>query len=104
MNWIIVAVLIIMAFFFLRLKHLKHKIWLILFIIAILFFYSTGSQVLEGNEINWRSLGGIEKALKIYFSWLGGAFDNLKTITAGAIKMDWSKNKTKETVQVIGEE
>ena len=33
---------------------------------------------------------------KIYFSWLGSVFFNLKTITTHAVKMDWGDNSSLE--------
>ena len=99
------AVLIILAFVFLRMRHARHRISLIVFILALLFFYITISNVFNRYDIDWKSATGIEKGMKVYFSWLGGAFGNLKAITVNAVKMDWSqKNKTDPAVQVIEEE
>ena len=94
MNWLIIIVLIALAFFFLRVKHVKHKVFLIIIIVVLLFFYTTGSQILAKQNINWKSAAGIEQGLKLYFSWLGGVFDNLKVLTANAIKMEWNPNAT----------
>lgn len=95
MNWIIIAVLIILAFVFLRMKHIKHKVFLVLIIIVLLFFYTTSSKILSEYDINWKSVSGMEKGLKVYFAWMGGIFDNLKVITSNAIKLDWeAKNRT----------
>ncbi len=94
MNWVIIVVLIVLAFVFLRMKHMKHKLFLIILIFALLFIYTSGSRVLARQDINWKSMSGIEKGVKVYFAWLGGVFDNLKVITANAIKMDWSRNAT----------
>jgi len=104
MYWSIVIVLIILAFVFLKMSHAKHRISLIVFILVLLFFYITVSRVFTQYDIDWKSSAGMEKGIKVYFSWLGGAFGNLKTITANAIRMDWSqKNKTDTAVQVIEE-
>ena len=100
MNWIIIAALIILAFFFLRVRHMKHKVFLIAIIIVLLFFYTTGSQILAKQNINWKSAGGVEQGLKLYFSWLGSLFDNVKVLTANAVKMDWSTNAT-EGIRVV---
>jgi len=89
MNWLIVAILIVLAFIFLRISHMKHKLFLIIIIMFLLFFYTTGSSVLSGQNVDWKSFSGIEKAFKVYFSWLGGVFGNLKVLTTNAIKMNW---------------
>lgn len=95
MNWAIIVVLIVLAFLILRIKHLKHKVFLVIIIMILLFFYTTGSRILAEQNVNWKSLSGLEKGVKVYFSWLGGIFSNLKTMTANAIKMDWTaRNKT----------
>lgn len=73
---------------------MKHKVFLIVFILVLLFIYTTGSRVLTGYDINWKSASGVEKGLKAYFAWFGGVFGNFKSITANAIKMDWSTNNT----------
>jgi hypothetical protein len=56
-----------------------------------------------GEEINWKSAEGIEKGARIYFSWLTGLFSNVRTITANAINMDWSKNNSQE-VKILEKE
>lgn len=104
MNWIIIGVLVILAFLFLRIRHIKHKFFLIVLLMILLFFYTTGSRVLSEQTINWQSIAGVEKGLKTYFAWLGGIFGNLKSITANAIKMDWvQKNRTEEAIKVLEE-
>lgn len=104
MNWMIIAVLIILAFAFLRLRHIKHKVFLITVIIILLFFYATASQVLSKQNIDWKSTSGLEKGAKVYFAWLGGFAGNLKVLTANAVKMDWAqKNRTEESIRVIEE-
>lgn len=92
MFWIIVAVLIGAVYLIYNLRHLKHKAFLILFVILVLLIYVTASKALSNKNIDWKSIEGIERGSKIYFSWLSGAFSNVKTITANAAKMDWSSN------------
>ena len=105
MYWLIIIVLVILAFVFLRMSHQKHKMFLIILILILLFLYTTASRILAERNINWKSVAGIEKATRVYFAWLGGAFSNLKTITANAIKMDWTqKNKTETAVRLIEEQ
>ena len=96
MNWVIVAALVILAFVFLRIKHFKHKLILVFLIIALLFVYASGSRILSGHEIEWRTTEGWGDAATLYAGWLGGVFDNLKVITTNAIKMDWSRNVSED--------
>ncbi len=103
MYWIIVVGLIILAFAFLKMNHLRHKSFLITLIIMALFIYVTFSNVVKDNDIDIKSLSGVDKASRLYFVWLGGFFDNLKVITSNVVKMDWeSTNKT--DIQIIEEE
>jgi len=94
MNWIIFAIFIVLIFVFLRFKHLKHKIIAIFLIISVFFVYTTASSLFQGEDIDWKSFAGVEKATKIYFSWLGNALGNLKTLSGNAIKMNWDTNET----------
>jgi len=104
MNWVIIVILIILVLVFSRMKYMKHKIFLVFFILIILFLYVTSTRILSGESINWKSVAGVEKGIKIYFAWLGGAFDNLKVLTTNAVKMDWTqKNKTDTAIKNLGE-
>jgi len=75
-------------------KRLKHKIFAIVLIAALLFFYLSIVYVFRGYDFELKTIPGITDATKIYFSWLGGVFGNTKTITSNAIKMDWGVNST----------
>jgi len=92
LTFMIIAVLIIGIWILVELKRLKHKIFAIILIALILFFYTSSTLALRGQGIDLKSADGIIKASKIYFAWLGSAFGNLKIITTNAIKMDWSSN------------
>jgi len=97
MNWIIIIILIILAFFFLRMKHLRHKIYMVVLIVVILFVYITAGNILAKHNISLKTTEGIIQGIKVYYAWLGGVFDNFKTIAGNAIKMDWKLNQTQTT-------
>ena len=63
------------------------KITLFLFIflmLTILYVYTvTDSQI--GNSKDFFDF------VKVYFVWLGNLFENVKTVTAQVINMDWTK-------------
>jgi len=94
MNWIVIIALVIIAFFFLRMRHIKHKVFLIIAIFVLLFIYVTGSQLLSDQDVNWKSASDVGQVIKIYFSWLGSVTDNFKNIATNTIKMDWKLNET----------
>lgn len=92
---IFTVALIVVVLLFIKFRHFKHRTFAILLILLLVFVYVTSTRVLHQYDLNLKSVAGIEKAVKVYFVWLGGAFDNLKVITGNAMKMDWDiKNKT----------
>jgi hypothetical protein len=93
-TFFVVAALIIFIWIFIELKRVRHKFFAIFLIGLVLFLYFSSSFVFQKENINFKSISGITEASKLYFSWLGSAFSNLKTITVNAIKMDWQGNNT----------
>ncbi|MFH1787565.1 MAG: hypothetical protein ABH811_02130 [archaeon] len=92
----IVAVSIIGIWIIIEIKRTKHKLFAIFLIALILFMYLSFSIVFKGQDINWKSASGIMEASNLYFSWLGSAFGNVKSITGYAAGMDWNSNETIE--------
>lgn len=91
----IIGVLIIAIWVIFELRRLKHKIFAIVLIALVLFLYVSVTYSIKGQEINLKNSEGIVRASKIYFSWLGSTFGNMKIITTNAIKMDWDyKNES----------
>tara|TARA_Y100000310_G_scaffold147139_1_gene146403 strand:+ start:620 stop:937 length:318 start_codon:yes stop_codon:yes gene_type:complete len=91
LSWTVIAVLIIAAVLALKMNHLRHKLWIIALIFVALFLYTTASVVYAENELNINSVEGVFSAVKIYISWLGNGFQNLKSLSGQAVKMNWSK-------------
>ncbi len=92
---ILIVALILVVLLVMKARHFKHRIFAVIFILILVFIYVTSTRVLSEYHLNMKSVSGIEKAVKVYFVWLGGAFDNLKSLTGNAVKMDWGiKNKT----------
>ena len=58
-------------------------------IVLILFFYVSAYYVFKDREVDLKSYSGIKEASGIYFTYLGGVFGNMKSITTNAIKMNW---------------
>jgi len=89
---IIISILAIGIYMMAEVRRFKHKLWALLIIGLLLFAYISFTLTLKGKNIDFKSVSGLIQAGKIYFSWLGGVFGNMKTITSNAIKMDWSAN------------
>jgi len=68
---------------------MKHKIFAIFLIGAIIFAYLTFSISLGGQKADFTSVSGVIDAGEIYLSWLSGIFGKVKMITAYAIGLDW---------------
>ncbi len=96
MTLFIVSILIIAIWVIIEIKRFKHKIFAIFLIGLILFAYLSFTFVIKGQDMDFKTVPGVMKATRLYFSWLGSAFENLKTITTNAIDMDWKSNKTVE--------
>lgn len=93
-TWIIILLAILGIVFIAKLSHLKHKISISFAILFLLFIYLSFVKVLNSNELDVNSAGEFFSATKLYFSWLGHAFSNIKVLTGNAIRMDWFTNST----------
>ncbi|RLG10660.1 hypothetical protein DRN73_07305 [Candidatus Pacearchaeota archaeon] len=91
---IVIALLVLGIWIFSELERWRHKFWTVFLIGLLLFSYLSFVLVLKNKDIDYHSFSGIFTAGKIYFSWLGNIFVNLKTITANAIKMDWTNTNS----------
>ncbi len=90
----IIAVVIIIIWLVIEMKRFRHKMFAIFLIVLILFTYISFTIVLKEQNINLKTIPGIMEASKLYFSWLGHLFVNLKTITINVIKLDWVGNSS----------
>ena len=90
----IVVVLIIGIWITIELKRFRHKLFAIFLIFLVLFVYITVTVGLEGYDVDIKTIPGLVSAGKIYFSFLGSIFGNLKSITASVIDMNWKVNNT----------
>ena len=94
-TFFIVAALIIAVWVLIEVKRFKHKIFAIVLIVLILFTYLSFSYTLSGQDIDLKTVSGLTEAGKLYIVWLGSMFNNVKSLTANAIHMDWKGNVTK---------
>ncbi|MCK5043771.1 hypothetical protein KAR52_02105 [Candidatus Pacearchaeota archaeon] len=85
----IVAIAVIAIWVIFEMKRFKHKLFAIVLIALILFTYIGFNTSLKGEEIDFKTVAGLTKGFKLYFSWLTSVVGNLKLLTTNAIKMDW---------------
>lgn len=90
-TFFIIAAAIVLIWFFVEIKRLKHKLWAIFLIGLILFTYLSFTASLKNSNVDLDSVGGVVDAGKLYVSWLSGVFVNLKSVTAFATKQDWQE-------------
>ncbi len=91
---LIVLVLIVAIWLIVEFKRFKHKTFAILLIVLILFTYLSFVLTVKGKNLDFTSIDGLKQAGKLYFSWLGSVFHNLKSLTSNAIDMSWKANQT----------
>ena len=89
---LIVAVLVVIIWVTIEIKRLKHKIFAIILIALIIFSYVSAAVIFKNQNIDFKTVPGLMKASKLYLSWMGSIFGNVKSITTNAIKMDWGAN------------
>ena len=94
MNWILIMVLIVIAFVLFKFKEIRHRFGLTLGIIAIIFLVVTVGSLYATNNLDLTSVEGLVRAGKLYFDWLGSAFRNIVKVSGYAIKQDWNFNYT----------
>jgi len=94
MTFFIIAGLVILIWIIIGIKKMRHKIFAILLIALILLLYLNPSFIFRGQDIDFKSISGIQTVTKLSLSWLGSLFSSLKSITTNAIKLDWKGNST----------
>ncbi len=87
--WIIVAVVLIGGFAYIKLGSTKDQIKLVLVVLLALFLFGTILVVYASNKLELTTTKGLIDAGKVYLGWLGNGFQNLKALAGNAIGMDW---------------
>jgi len=95
--FLIVAILIASVWIIIEIKRLKHKLFAIFLVILIISGYLSIMVTFKGQEVDLKTIPGVIGAGKMYLSWLGSAFGNMKSITTYAVQKEWgSSNETTE--------
>lgn len=89
-TWVLVGLLVLGAIIFIKISHYRHKIFVFLVIILALFLYVSIAYVASKNNLDFSSVDGASKSVKIYGGWLFNVFGNFKSLTGNAIKLDWT--------------
>ena len=87
---IIVCIVVIGIYILVELKKFKHQMGAFFLMALILFGYISFVMVTNDHELDLKSFSGLVGATKIYFSWMGSVFGNIRTMTSHAIALDWA--------------
>jgi hypothetical protein len=93
-GWILIIAAILGIVFIAQLSHFKHKFSVIFLVLFLLFLVFSFLAVANSNSLHLGSATGFFSGIKLYFSWLGHAFDNMRVITGNVVRMDWFTNST----------
>lgn len=99
---LIVILAVLLIWVLLKFKEMRHKIFSIFLIAFILFVYFSFTASIAGKNIDLSTTSGWGEAAGLYFSWLGNAFTNVKSITAYAIGANWNTNNSSQPAQNTG--
>jgi len=94
----VIAVLAIIAGIWVILKFRDDKTFITIIVILVGAFLLTSTYVIKTGNIDIKSGGGIIKFTGAYFSWLGQAFGNVKSVTGSVVDADW-RVKSNSTTQ-----
>jgi hypothetical protein len=91
---VLIVVLIVAIWLIIEFKRFRHKILAVFLIVLILFTYFSFSAVIKDKGLDLKTFDGMKQAGKLYFVWLGHAFNNMKVVTSNVIGMDWKGNES----------
>lgn len=88
-GWIILIAAIAAIVFLAKLSHFRHRFKIMAIIAVILLLSLTFLKVADVNSVDLGSASGLFDGVKLYFSWIGHVFGNMRTITGNIVRMDW---------------
>ena len=86
---LIIILAVIVIWLLAEFKRFRHRAWVVFLILLILFSYFGFMMSIKGKGLDLTTANGIQTGGKLYFAWLGTVFQNTKSITAHAVKLDW---------------
>ena len=86
-NWIIIIVLMVVAFIAVKYIHIRHRILVVLILLLGLFVFIGITSL--SDQTDFSTTQGAVSSLKTYGGWLGNVYSNLKSVIGEVIKLDW---------------
>jgi hypothetical protein len=71
--------------------------WLLL---LLMFFFFGAFFIISNDNLHIRDSGELAKFQHNYYLWLGGIFDNAKSITGYVVKFGWLPDETQGTKNI----
>jgi hypothetical protein len=90
----VIVALIIAIWLLFGFKRIKYKLLAVFLIALVLFSLFSFIIAFKGEEVSIKNISDFGRVSKIYFSWLGNFFRNIKIITGQVVSMNWQGNKT----------
>ena len=101
-QWIVVAVLVLLGLWFLQLEHHTRKIKIVVVIALIALLYFSMITIFTSQEVDLTNPRGVVSAVYVYFGWIGQTAGDLwdigvdtTALVGNAIKI----NRTEERVR-----
>jgi len=84
------VVFIIAIFIIMKMTTIRRKFYFIAIAIILLLLFTSFDAAYSKTKVNLTNFEGFVSAGKVYLSWIGHAFTNVRTISSYAVKQDWS--------------
>jgi hypothetical protein len=101
-EWIIIAIFVVLGLFFAKMEHHTQKIKIIIIIIVGFILYFSVIGIFSSEQVSLDSPRGIVNAVYVYFGWMGETSAKLwdigketTTLVGNAIKVDDTEEKKK---------
>ncbi len=92
--WVIIAFIIISVLLIIKIANEKQAIAIKLLLVLFVFFLVTAAYVYVKYDVDLSDFDGITKATRIYFSWLGQIWGNVKGVSGYIVDQQWALNST----------
>lgn len=92
--WVIIAFIIGSVIAIIKIANEKQAIAIKVLLVGFVFFLVTAGYVYIKYDVDLSNFSDIAAATKIYFSWLGQIWGNVKGIGGHVIDQQWTINST----------
>lgn len=91
-KWWIIVLGVIIVFFLLKFKEIRHKLGFLIVLALGLFLVLSFVSVYNEHKVDLSTFEGVLKAGNLYFTWLGQTFHNVKGISSYVVNQEWAPN------------